>query len=110
MMSADVTMNKAAVIILRRKDYFERNPLAKPIHSDCPTPMTRRAEPTERRKPSLIESKTVSQTLHSYHLNNLYLFLRSKFGAEEAVRLMEDYRVGTSKHWPGFMRILADRY
>ena len=63
--------------------------------------MTRRAEPTERRKPSLIESKTVSQTLHSYHLNNLYLFLRSKFGAEEAERLIGDYRVGTSKHWPG---------
>ena len=63
--------------------------------------MTRRAEPTERRKPSLIESKTVSQTLHSYHLNNLYLFLRSKFGAEEAERLIGAYRVGTSKHWPG---------
>lgn len=63
--------------------------------------MTRRAEPTERRKPSLIESKTVSQTLHGYHLNNLYLFLRSKFGAEEAERLIGVYRVGTSKHWPG---------
>lgn len=49
----------------------------------------------------MIESKTVSQTLHSYHLNNLYLFLRSKFGAEEAERLIGAYRVGTSKHWPG---------
>lgn len=63
--------------------------------------MTRRAEPTERRKPSLIEPKTVSQTLHGYNLNNLYIFLRSKFGAEEAEQLMKTYRVGTSKHWPG---------
>ena len=86
---------------LTPKEYFERNPLAKSMHSDCTAPMTRRAEPTERRKPSLIEPKTVSQTLLGYHLNNLYLFLRSKFGAKEAERLMKDYRVGTSKHWPG---------
>ena len=87
---------------LTPKDYFERNPMAKPMHSDCAAPMTRRAEPTERRKPtSFIAANTVSQTLHGYHLNNLYLFLRSKFGADYAERLMKDYRVGTSKHWPG---------
>lgn len=86
---------------LTPKDYFERNPLAKPMHSNCTVPMTRRAEPTERRKPSLIRPKTVSQTLHGYHLNNLYIFLRSKFGADEAERLMKTYCVGTSKHWPG---------
>lgn len=86
---------------LTPKDYFERNPLAKPTHSDCTAPMTRRAEPTERRKSSLIEPKTVSQTLYSYQHNNLYLFIRSKFGAEEAENLMQTYHVGTSKHWPG---------
>ena len=86
---------------LTPKEYFERNPQAKPLHCDFATPSAWRAKPTERRKPSLIESKTVSQTLHGYHLNNLYLFLRSKFGAEEAERLIGVYRVGTSKHWPG---------
>lgn len=86
---------------LTPKDYFERNPIAKPMHSACTAPMRRPTEPTEQRKPSLIEPKTVSQTLHGYHLNNLYLFLRSKFGAEETEKLMKDYCVGTSKHWPG---------
>ena len=71
------------------------------MHSDSAAPMTRRAEPTEQRKPSLIEPKTVSQTLRGYRLNNLYLFLCSKFGTEEAEGLMKNYRVGTSKHWPG---------
>ena len=50
---------------------------------------------------SLIAAETVSQTLYGYEKNNLYLFLRSKFGAEDALRLITDYRVGTSKHWPG---------
>lgn len=87
---------------LTPKDYFERNPLAKPKHSDSAAPSTWRAKQTEQRKPtSFIAAETVAQTLHGYEQNNLYLFLRSKFGAEEAERLMKNYRVGTSKHWPG---------
>ena len=87
---------------LTPKDYFERNPEAKPLRSDCATPSAWRAKPTEQRKPtSFIASETVAQTLHGYEKNNLYLFLRSKFGAEDTIRLMKDYRVGTSKHWPG---------
>ena len=87
---------------LTPKEYFERNPQAKPLHCDFATPSAWRAKPTEQRKPtSFIAAETVSQTLHGYEKNNLYLFLRSKFGAEDALRLMKDYRVGTSKHWPG---------
>lgn len=86
---------------LTPKEYFERNPMAMPMHSDCAVPSAWRAKQPERRKPSLIEPKTVSQTLHGYEQNNLYLFLRSKFGAEEAEKLMKNYRVGTLKHWPG---------
>ena len=87
---------------LTPKDYFEHNPEAKPLRSDFATPSAWRAKPTEQRKPtSFIASETVSQTLHGYEKNNLYLFLRSRFGAEEALRLIKDYRVGTSKHWPG---------
>ncbi len=87
---------------LTPKEYFERNPQAKSLHCDFSTPSALRAKPTEPRKPtSFIAAETVSQTLHGYEKNNLYLFLRSKFGAEDALRLMNDYRVGTSKHWPG---------
>ncbi len=87
---------------LTPKGYFERNPGAKPLHSDFTAPSAWRAKPTEQRKPtSFIAAETVAQTLHGYEKNNLYLFLRSKFGAEDALRLMKDYRVGTSKHWPG---------
>ena len=39
--------------------------------------------------------------MHGYENNNLYLFLRSKFGTDDAQRLMKAYRVGTAKHWPG---------
>ena len=87
---------------LTPKEYFERNPQAKPLHGDFATPSAWRAKPTEQRKPtSFIAAETVSQTLHGYEKNNLYQFLRSKFGPEDALRLMKDYRVGTSKHWPG---------
>ena len=87
---------------LTPKDYFERNPEAKPLRSAFATPSAWRAKSTEQRKPtSFIAAETVVQTLHGYEKNNLYLFLCSKFGAEEALRLMKDYRVGTSTHWPG---------
>ena len=87
---------------LTPKEYFEHNPQAKPMHCDFPSPSAWRAKPTEQRKPtSFIAAETVSKTLHGYEKNNLYLFLRSKFGPEDALRLMKDYRVGTSKHWPG---------
>ncbi len=87
---------------LTPKEYFERNPQAKPRHCDFAAPSAWRAKPTEQRKPtSFIAAETVSQTLHGYEKNNLYLFLRSKFGPEDTLRLMRDYRVGTSKHWPG---------
>ena len=76
---------------LTPKEYFERDPEAKPLHSDFTAPSAWRAKPTELRKP----------TSFIYEKNNLYLFLRSKFGTEETLRLMKDYRVGTSKHWPG---------
>ena len=87
---------------LTPKEYFGRNPQSKLQHCDFATLSAWRAKPTEPRKPtSLIAAETVSQTLHGYEKNNLYLFLRSKFGAEDALRLMRDYRIGTSKHWPG---------
>lgn len=85
---------------LTPKEYFEKNPQLRPF--DFATPSARIAMPTEQRKTtSFIPAETVTQTLRGYHLNNLYLFLRSKLGAEEADRLMRTHRIGTSKHWPG---------
>ncbi len=87
---------------LTPKEYFERNPQDKPQHSDWSAPSARKATPTEQPKPtSFIGAETVSQTLHGYDRNNLFLFLKSKFGPEDAERLMREYCVGTSKHWPG---------
>ena len=87
---------------LTPKEYFERNPQDKPQHSDWSAPSASRATPAETPKPaSFIEAETVAQTLHGYDRNNLFLFLKSKFGSDDAERLMREYCVGTSKHWPG---------
>jgi len=87
---------------LTPKEYFERNPQDKPQHSDWSAPSARKATQTEQPKPtSFIATETVSQTLHGYDRNNLYHFLQSKFGDVDAMRMMTDYRVGTSRHWPG---------
>ena len=74
---------------LTPKEYFERNPQSKPLHCDFSTRSACRAKPTEPRKPtSFIAAETVSLTLHGYEKNNLFLFLRSKFGDEDALRMM----------------------
>lgn len=87
---------------LTPKEYFERNPQYKPQHSDWSAPSARRATLTEPPKPtSFIAVETVSQTLHGYDRNNLFLFLKSKFGPDDAERMMSEYCVGTSKHLPG---------
>lgn len=90
---------------LTPKEYFAQNPQSKRGIDNSPapyfqrTPIARNTEP--RTAPSFIAAKTVEQTLHGYEQNNLFLFLRSRFGAEIAMRLMKGYRVGTSRHWPG---------
>lgn len=82
------------------KEYFERNPQLRPF--DFTAPSMRQAGLTEPRKnTSFIAAETVSQTLHGYWANNLYLFLCSKLGVKETDRVIARYRVGTSKHWPG---------
>ncbi len=85
---------------LTPKEFFEQNPQLRPF--DFSTPSACKATPTEPRKTtSFIPAETVSQTLRGYHLNNLFIFLQSMFGTDEAERLMKRYRIGTSKHWQG---------
>ncbi len=101
MMSADATMNRVAVTISHQRNTLSA--IRRLSHYTAITLLSQHGEPSrpEQQKPtSFIASETVAQTLHGYEKNNIYLFLRSKFGAEETLRLMKDYRVGISKHWP----------
>lgn len=53
----------------------------------------------------------VSATMRGYDRNNLFCFISTVIGTDEATRLMEMYRVGTSKHWNGatvFWQISTD--
>ncbi len=50
---------------------------------------------------SRIDDAMVAATMRSYDRNNLFAFVATIIGSDEARRLMEMYRVGTSKHWQG---------
>lgn len=53
----------------------------------------------------------VAATMRGYDRNNLFNFISTVIGKDEATRLMEMYRVGASKHWNGatvFWQISAD--
>ena len=53
----------------------------------------------------------VAATMRGYDRNNLFGFISTVIGKDEASRLTEMYRVGTSKHWNGatvFWQISAD--
>ena len=58
-----------------------------------------------------IDDAMVEATMRGYDRNNLFAFVAAIIGSDEAQRLMEMYRVGTSKHWHGatvFWQIAAD--
>ena len=60
---------------------------------------------------SRIDDAMVAATMRGYDRNNLFAFVAAIIGSDEARRLMEMYRVGTSKHWQGatvFWQIAAD--
>ena len=48
-----------------------------------------------------IDDAMVEATMRGYDRNNLFAFVATVIGSDEAARLMEMYRVGTSKHWQG---------
>ena len=50
---------------------------------------------------SRIDDAMVEATMRGYDRNNLFAFVAAIIGSDEARRLMEMYRVGTSKHWQG---------
>ena len=50
---------------------------------------------------SRIDDAMVEATMRGYDRNNLFAFVAAIIRSDEARRLMEMYRVGTSKHWQG---------
>lgn len=51
--------------------------------------------------PSYIDMDIVSRSLKGYPKNKLFQFLSSQFGEAAVMKLMEKYRIGSSKHWDG---------
>lgn len=46
-----------------------------------------------------IDDAMVAATMRGYDCNNLFAFVATVIGSNEATRMMEMYQVGTSKHW-----------
>ena len=57
--------------------------------------------PIPKPQPSFIDRALMEQTLHGYSTNALFVFLASKFGKEDMLRIFRMYNVGTSKKWNG---------
>lgn len=51
--------------------------------------------------PSYIDMDIVNRSLKAYPKNKLFQFLSRQFGETETMKLMEKYRIGSSKHWDG---------
>jgi hypothetical protein len=77
------------------REFFKENPGYKPQ-----TNITMKKPP----KPThfdTIPDLIIASTLRGYDKNNFSMFLARMFGAEGAIRLIEKYKVGCAKHWPG---------
>ncbi len=61
---------------------------------------TQHFEP-KRVEPSYLPYDLVEKSLAEYTSNNLYQFIRGKFGTVLTNEAFERYRIGTSKHWQG---------
>jgi hypothetical protein len=49
----------------------------------------------------IIPNAVFEGSLRRYYSNTFCMFIARMFGAEAAIALIEKYRVGTAKHWPG---------
>ncbi|MFC4213471.1 DUF6965 family protein [Pedobacter lithocola] len=50
---------------------------------------------------SYIDTKLLSQTMANYEHNNFIIFLNTLFDSQTVSNLIEKFKIGTSKHWPG---------
>lgn len=81
-------------------DYFKDNPDLN-IKEDWRNEVPIKINKQERQTPTFIDRILMEQSLRSYTINPLYLYLSTVFGEEETMRLLALYRVGTSKKWDG---------
>ncbi len=82
---------------LRPREYFQmtgKNPFS------VTTP-ERKREPIPEPEPSFIDTEIMRASLNRYNENNFCRWLCSVFGEQKAFRLTAEYKIGTSKHWPG---------
>lgn len=78
------------------KEYFEQNPQQQVQTYERTTRPTPPPQPT-----NYINSALVERSMSRYADNRLFQFLASQLGEDEALRLMQLYRVGTANHWQG---------
>ena len=83
------------------RDYFERNPSEKEKLSEDTFRNYTPIKEVEPKVTSYIDLDIVNQSLQRYPDNKLFQFLSAQFGEAETLKLMEKYKVGTSKHWDG---------
>lgn len=83
------------------RDYFERHPSEKEKLSENNSQSYASIKTAEPIATSYIDLGIVNQSLQRYPENKLFQFLSAQFGETETLKLMEKYKVGTSKHWDG---------
>lgn len=75
--------------------YFEDNNM-KPEKREFHRPIQIRKKET-----SYIEKDILKNSLNAYDQNNFVEYLLKRYGADITTKVVVDYRIGTSKHWPG---------
>jgi hypothetical protein len=78
------------------REYFKANPNAykqSNPNSNTMQPQTRYFD--------TIPPSVVMSTLRGYDKNIFTMFLARMFGADDAIALIEKYKIGCAKHWPG---------
>ena len=79
------------------KKYFSDNGIV-PDHN---TDVAAVGVPQPEIPTSFIDAKILSQTMANYEHNNFVVYLHSLFDSQTVTNLVEKFKIGTSKHWPG---------
>ncbi|MEO6633179.1 MAG: DUF6371 domain-containing protein [Mucilaginibacter sp.] len=77
------------------REFFKANPGHKPLNNNA------MRKPPQPQYFDTIPDLIVASTMRGYDKNNFSMFLARMFGAEGAIHLIEKYRIGCAKHWPG---------
>ncbi|MCC8177158.1 MAG: DUF6371 domain-containing protein [Bacteroidales bacterium] len=82
------------------RDYFRDNPHLCSRSLAVQPPRVVKPQP-QRMEPMTIPADIVTRSLSHYEMNPFYQFLTRLYGPDEADRLTQLYRIGTSKRWGG---------